>query len=52
VFADLHVFDIWDLAKRPSLMLGMDVLGRFNAIELNYARREIAFYLPHGGKGR
>ena len=46
VFADLHVFEIWDLLNRPSLLLGMDILSRFNAIELNYGRREVAFYLP------
>lgn len=45
VFADLHVFEVWGLTKRPSLMLGMDVLRQFNAIELNYPRREVAFYL-------
>lgn len=44
-FADLHVFKLWDLLDRPSLLLGMDVLRQFTAIELNYARRHIAFYL-------
>ena len=43
-YADLHVFAIWGLAERPSLLLGMDVLRQFNAMELNYARREVAFY--------
>jgi predicted aspartyl protease len=52
VFSDLHVFDIWGLAKRPSLLLGMDILRRFNAIELNYARREVAFFLPASGRLR
>lgn len=50
VFADLHVFEIWGLTKRPSLMIGMDVLSRFNAVELQYAKREVAFYLPPGGR--
>ena len=50
VFADLHVFDIWGLSRQPSLMLGIDILRRFNAVELNYARREVAFYLPPGGR--
>ena len=45
VFADLHVFDIWDLTERSSLLLGMDVMRQFNAIELNYTRREVIFYL-------
>jgi hypothetical protein len=48
VFADLHVFDIWELTRRPSLLLGMDVLRNFNAIELNYPRRYIAFHLKSG----
>lgn len=46
VFADLHVFDVWGLLERPSLLLGMDVIRKFNAIELNYMRREVGFYLP------
>ncbi len=46
VFADLHVFDIWGLSQTASLLLGMDVLRRFNAVELDYGRREVAFYLP------
>jgi predicted aspartyl protease len=45
VFADLHVFDIWQLQDRPTLMLGMDVLSRFNALELNYGTRQVTFYL-------
>lgn len=45
VFADLHVFELWDLMDRPSLLLGMDVMRQFNAIELNYARRQVAFHL-------
>lgn len=51
VFADLHVFDIWELQHRPTLMLGMDVLTRFNALELNYAAREVAFYLAGRSRG-
>ena len=50
VFSDLHVFEIWGLMQRPSLLLGMDILGRFNAIELNYARRQVVFYLPPKGR--
>lgn len=44
VFAPLHVFDIWDLATSPSLLLGMDVMTQFDAIELNYSRRTVTFY--------
>jgi predicted aspartyl protease len=51
VYSDLHVFEIWDLVKQPSLMLGMDVLSRFNAIELDYARREVSFFIPTRRRG-
>lgn len=44
VFAGLHVFDIWDLATTPALLLGMDVMSQFDAIELNYGRRVVTFY--------
>ena len=46
VFADLHVFQLWDLMKQPSLLLGMDILSLFDGIELNYAQRQVIFYLP------
>lgn len=43
-FSDLHVFDIWGLATTPSLLLGVDVMGQFAAIELDYGRRLVTFY--------
>jgi predicted aspartyl protease len=48
VYADLHVFDLWELLSRPSLLLGMDVLRQFNAVEINYLRRTVTFYLKSG----
>jgi predicted aspartyl protease len=52
VYADLHVFELWDLMKRPSLLLGMDVMTQFNAIELDYANRQVVFYLATNGASR
>ncbi len=46
VFADLHVFDIWDLAKRPSILMGIDMMQQFDAIQLDYGRRQVVFYPP------
>jgi len=43
-FADLHVFDIWQLAAKPSLLIGVDVLSQFNAIQLDYGGRKVIFY--------
>ncbi|WP_395671934.1 aspartyl protease family protein [Phenylobacterium sp.] len=45
VFADLHVFRLWGLNEAPTLLLGMDVLRQFSAVELNYPRRQVVFYL-------
>jgi hypothetical protein len=46
VFADLHTFAIWDLIDTPAILIGMDVMRHFRAIELDYARREVVFRTP------
>lgn len=48
VFADLHVFDIWDLKAKPSLLIGIDAMRQFEAITLDYGRRQVIFTLPVG----
>lgn len=48
VFADLHTFAIWDLIDRPAILIGMDVMRHFRAIELDYGRREVVFRTPGG----
>lgn len=45
-FADLHTFHLWDLAARPAILLGVDVLSRFDAVQLDFARGEVRFRLP------
>jgi hypothetical protein len=44
VFTDLHVFDIWGLSDTPSLLIGVDVMSQFEAIELDFGRRLVTFY--------
>ena len=43
VYADMHVFDIWDLQKTPAVVLGMDVLRQFDAVSLDYGRSQVRF---------
>ncbi|MDP2260397.1 MAG: retroviral-like aspartic protease family protein [Caulobacter sp.] len=43
VFADLHTFRIWDLEDRPALLIGVDVMRHFDAIELNFRERLVKF---------
>ncbi len=44
-FADLHAFEIWDLIKKPAILLGMDVLRHFEWVEMDYARSVVGFRL-------
>ncbi|QUD86763.1 aspartyl protease family protein [Phenylobacterium montanum] len=48
VYADLHTFDIWGLSTRPSILVGVDVLRHFNAVELDFGRRQVTFHTPPG----
>jgi hypothetical protein len=45
-FADLHTFRLWGLTSRPAILLGVDVLSRFDSVELDFARGEVRFRLP------
>lgn len=40
-FADLHIFDHWNLETRPALLIGMDLLGRLDTLILDYRREEM-----------
>lgn len=41
--ADTHVFDIWDLADKPALVIGMDLLGQFEQVALDFGRSKVKF---------
>ncbi len=45
-FADLHTFRMWDLIEAPALLLGVDVLSRFEYVSLDFARAEVRFRVP------
>jgi len=45
-FADLHVFDLWRLQDRPTILIGVDVMRAFEAVTLDFGRREVVFTLP------
>ena len=47
-FADLHVFDLWKLQDRPTILIGVDVMKSFEAVTLDFGRREVIFTLPAG----
>jgi predicted aspartyl protease len=50
VFADLHVFDIWDLKETPSILVGVDVMRHFRSIELDFGGRKVIFQTGAGAR--
>ena|SRR5579872_1322769 len=48
-FADLHTFQMWGLVDQPSILIGVDILSRFESVCLDFARDEVRFRLPPHG---
>jgi len=40
-FGDMHIFDQWKLTHEPTLLIGMDIIGSFDALVVDYSRREL-----------
>ncbi len=43
VYGGFHIFDVWNLAVQPAVIIGMDVLGTVRALAIDFARSEIYF---------
>ncbi len=50
IFADLHIFDLWKLADRPAILVGIDVLRHFRDVTLDFGRRQLIFSPPLPGR--
>lgn len=48
-FADLHIFNVWNLNNRPAALLGVDVLRLFARVELDFGAGRVLFRLGQGG---
>lgn len=46
VFADLHIFKLWELNDRPAILIGIDVMRHFDAIELDFGNQRVLFRPP------
>ena len=46
VYSDLHPFEIWGLADKPAVLMGMDLIRFFDQVSLDYGRNEVRFTLP------
>jgi hypothetical protein len=45
-FADLHTFQMWNMVQKPAILLGVDILSRFEYVCLDFSRDEVRFRLP------
>jgi hypothetical protein len=45
-FADLHTFRLWGLVDRPAILIGVDILSRFETVCLDFRRDEVRLRLP------
>ena len=50
-FADLHTFARFDLADRPAMLLGMDVLQLFDKVSVDFGHRTVSFHMHDTGRG-
>jgi hypothetical protein len=41
LFADLHIFEHWQMVSKPALIIGMDVLGVLDTLVIDYRRNEL-----------
>jgi hypothetical protein len=44
-FGDMYLFEHWGLTDEPALTLGMDLLGTFDVLIIDYARHELQIRL-------
>jgi len=44
-FADLHTFRMWNMIDAPAILLGVDILSRFQSVCLDFNRNEVRFVM-------
>lgn len=40
-FGDMYLFEHWDMTREPTMLVGMDVLGSFDAIVIDYRTHQL-----------
>jgi predicted aspartyl protease len=48
IFADFHVFKLWQLDQEPALLIGMDMLGVLDRLVIDYRRNEVSMFGDRG----
>ena len=45
-FADAYAFEVLGLSEKPALLLGMDVIGLFDRVAIDFDKRQVQFGIP------
>jgi len=45
---DMHIFQYWKMTEEPALLIGMDVLGQFSTLIIDYKLRELQVRMRRG----
>lgn len=49
-FGDMFIFERWKLTREPVLLVGMDVIGSFDAMVIDYPKRELQIRVRGGAR--
>jgi predicted aspartyl protease len=49
VVAPVHTFDYWGLSDEPAILIGSDILQKFETVALDFKRREVRFKIAGRG---
>jgi predicted aspartyl protease len=41
VYGDFHIFKVWEMADKPAMIIGMDVLGTVPALGIDFERQDV-----------
>jgi hypothetical protein len=41
VCGNFHIFDVWGMADKPAMILGMDVLGTVSALGIDFKHHDL-----------
>jgi hypothetical protein len=47
-FGDMHIFEHWQLTQEPVILIGMDALGLFDTLIIDYKRHELQIKMRIG----
>jgi hypothetical protein len=43
-YSDLHIFELWKLQQTPTVLIGVDILRRFDRVAIDFGRKNVTFW--------